>query len=70
MKIPKAKKLKSGNYNITLRLDGECISITRSTATECRQEAQVIKSEYLAGRRQRISADAKQMTLREVQDYT
>ena len=68
MKIPKAKKLKSGNYNITLRLDGECISITRSTATECRQEAQVIKSEYLAGRRQTISADAKKMTLREVQE--
>lgn len=68
MKIPKAKKLKSGNYNITLRLDGECISITRSTDAECRQEAQVIKAEYLAGKRQRISADAKKMTLREVQE--
>lgn len=68
MKIPEAKKLKSGNYNITLRLDGECISITRSTAAQCRQEAQLIKSEYLAGRRQKISADAKQMTLREVQE--
>ena len=68
MKIPKAKKLKSGNYNITLRLDGECISITRSTDAECRQEAQVIKAEYLAGKRQKISADAKKMTLREVQE--
>lgn len=67
MKIPKINKLPSGNYNITLRLNGECISITRSTATECRQEAQLVKSQYLAGRRQKISTDAKQMTLREVQ---
>lgn len=68
MKIPKINKLPSGNYNVVLRLDGECISITRSTSTECRQEAQLIKSEYLAGRRQKISADAKQMTLREIQE--
>ena len=64
MKIPKIKKLPSGNYNVTLRLDGEVISITRSTSAQCRQEAQTVKAEYLAGRRQKILADAKQMTLR------
>ena len=58
----------SGNYNVTLRLDGEVISITRSTSAQCRQEAQTVKAEYLAGKRQKISADAKQMTLREVQE--
>lgn len=67
MKVPKPKKLPSGNWNVLLRLNGECISITRTTATQCRQEAQTVKAEYLAGRRQKISADAKQMTLREVQ---
>ena len=68
MKIPKINKLPSGNYNVTLRLDGEVISITRSTSAQCRQEAQTVKAEYLAGKRQKISADAKQMTLREVQE--
>ena len=68
MKIPKINKLPSGNYNVTLRLDGEVISITRSTPAECRQEAQLIKSEYLAGKRQKISTAAKQMTLREAQE--
>lgn len=68
MKVPKPKKLPSGNWNILLRLGGENISITRTTATQCRSEARVIKSEYLAGKRQKISADAKQMTLREVQE--
>ena len=68
MKIPKINKLPSGNYNVTLRLDGEVISITRSTKDQCRTEAQLIKSEYLAGKRQKLSTDAKQMTLREVQE--
>ena len=68
MKIPKINKLPSGNYNVTLRLDGEVISITRSSKDQCRTEAQLIKSEYLAGRRQKLSTDAKQMTLREVQE--
>ena len=68
MKIPKINKLPSGNYNVILRLGDECISITRTTAAECRQEAQTVKAEYLAGKRQRISADAKKMTLREVQE--
>lgn len=68
MKIPKINKLPSGNYNVTLRLDGEVISITRSTKDQCRTEAQLVKSEYLAGKRQKLSTDAKQMTLREVQE--
>ena len=64
MKVPAAKKLPSGNYNIMLRLGGENISITRLTEAECRVEAQLIKSEYLAGRRKR----RVDMTLGEVID--
>ena len=53
MKIPEPKKLPSGNYNIYMRLGGEPCSITRATAAECKVEAQLIKSEYFAGRRKR-----------------
>lgn len=49
MKIPKVKKLPSGSYNITMRLGGECISITRPTAKECRDEADLIKSQHKKG---------------------
>ena len=53
MKIPEPKKLKSGNYNIMLRLGGENISITRPKPSQCITEAQLIKSEYLAGKRKK-----------------
>lgn len=68
MKVPEPKKLPSGNYNIMLRLGGENISITRSTASQCRSEARLIKSEYLAGKRKKITTEAKEMTLRGVQE--
>lgn len=51
MVIPKARKLTSGNYCIELRLGGERISITRRTERDCRREAQIVKAEYLAGKR-------------------
>lgn len=53
MKIPKARKLPSGNYNIRMRLDGEDISITRDTEAECKIDANLIKSEYKAGKRKK-----------------
>ena len=68
MKIPKINKLPSGSYNVILRLGGENISITRSTASQCRSEARLIKSEYLAGKRKKITTEAKEMTLRGVQE--
>ena len=53
MKIPKARKLPSGNYCIELRLGGERYSITRRTEKECRQAAQLIKAEHLAGKKEK-----------------
>ena len=53
MKIPKPRRLKSGNYNITLRLDGQNYSITRSTPTECKREAELLKAEYRNGKRKK-----------------
>ena len=52
MKIPEPRKLPSGNYFIRLRLGGEDIGITSPTVKEARQRAQLIKAEYLAGKRQ------------------
>lgn len=54
MKVPKAKKLPSGNWFIHLRLGGENIPITAKTEKACTQQAQVIKAEYLAGRREKL----------------
>lgn len=51
MKIPKAKKLPSGNYCIELRLGGERYSITRRTEKECKQAAQMVKADHLAGKK-------------------
>lgn len=64
MKVPKAKKMSSGNYFIRLRLGGEEICITEATEKECTRQAQFIKSEYMAGKRQRKD-DKEQVTLQQ-----
>ncbi len=65
MKVPQAKKLPSGNFNIRMRLGGEEVSITRLTEAECRREAQLIKAEHLAGKR-RLNMAVGDLTLKEV----
>lgn len=54
MKIPKAKRLPSGNYCIELRLGGERYSVTRRTEKECKQAAQMLKADHLAGKKVEI----------------
>ena len=56
MTVPKPRKLSSGNWFIQLRLEGESIPVTAPTAKECTQAAQLIKAEYLSGKR-KISHD-------------
>ena len=51
MKVPKAKKMSSGNYFIRLRLDGQDITVTRPTEKEAIHAAQLIKSEHLNGKK-------------------
>ena len=52
MKVPKARKLKSGSWFIQLRLGGESIPITARTEKECVRQAQFLKAEYKAGKRE------------------
>lgn len=70
MKVPKPRKLPSGSYFIQLRLGGESISVTASTDTECIRQAQLIKAEYLAGKRQDEAAvkSAGSITLQQALD--
>lgn len=65
MKIPKARKLPSGTWFIQLRLGGASIPVSANTEKACIRQAQLLKSEYLAGKRQ-ITPDAnEEITLRE-----
>lgn len=52
MKVPKARKLKSGTWFIQLRLNGESISVTGDTQKECTDKALAIKSGIKAGMRE------------------
>lgn len=58
MNIPKARKLPSGSWRIQMRLNGESVSITEPTEKQCTKTAQLIKAEYLAGKRVKQNADA------------
>lgn len=66
MVVPKAKKLPSGNWFIQLRLGGESISITEPTEKRCVQQAQMVKAEYLAGKR--AASVRSEMTLSQAID--
>lgn len=66
MKVPTPRKLKSGSYNIQLRLNGESISITAPTAKECTHQATLIKAEHISGVKRRSRKD--EMTLRDAME--
>lgn len=63
MKVPEPRKLPSGSWFIQLRLGGESIPVTAETKNECRDQARLIKAEYLAGKREIKKPDGK--TLRQ-----
>lgn len=67
MKVPEPRKLPSGNYNIRMRLGGQEVSVTRPSATECRTDAQLIKSEHRAGKRI-LRAAARNLTIEAILD--
>ena len=60
MKVPKARKLSSGNWFIQLRLNGESIPVTARTEKECVKKAQLIKAEHQAGKREEKKEPVKE----------
>lgn len=69
MKVPKARKLKSGTWFIQLRLNGQSISVTAPSEKECVRMAQLRKAEYQAGVKQEKLINAKKApTLSEAVD--
>lgn len=62
MKVPEPRKLNSGNWFIQLRLNGVSVPVTAPTAKECKRQAELIKAEHRAGKRQ-IEATAADITL-------
>jgi len=61
MKVPTPRKLPSGSWFIQLRLGGESVSVTERTEKECKRKAQMLKAEYLAGKR--LPPDPKEKKL-------
>lgn len=51
MKVPKPRRLSSGKWYIYMRLGGETISVTERTERACIHAAELIKAEYLNGKR-------------------
>lgn len=68
MKVPKARKLPSGMWFIQLRLNGESIPITARNERECIRQAQYVKAEYLAGKREIKEKTPETPTLTEAID--
>lgn len=71
MKVPNPRKLKSGTWFIQLRLGGESISVSAKTKKECEKQAQYIKAEYLAGKREKRWSEPEKpqsLTLNEAMD--
>lgn len=62
MKVPEPRKLPSGAWFIQLRLSGISIPVTASSPKECTYQAQLIKAEYKAGKRE-IQATGGSLTL-------
>ena len=71
MKVPNPRKLKSGTWFIQLRLGGESIPVSAKTKKDCIAQAQFIKAEYKAGKRERKKKEPevkKSLTLSEAID--
>lgn len=64
MKIPKPRKLSSGNWFIQLRLNGVSVPVTAATETECIRLAELTKAQHRAGNTE-IKKLPKDLTLRE-----
>ena len=62
MKVPKARKLPSGNWLIQLRLGGESVTVTKPSEKEAIRAAELLKAEYRNGKQ--LSTDKSTLSLR------
>lgn len=67
LKVPEPRKLPSGTWFIQMRLNGVSVPISAPTKKECIYQAQLIKSEYKAGKRQ-IQRSNTDLTLNQAID--
>lgn len=69
MKVPKAKKMSSGNWFIQLRLGGRSIPITAATEKACTRDAMAVKAAWLAEKRLPAPAPEPECTLSQAIDH-
>lgn len=58
--------MKSGSWFIQMRLNGVSVPVTASSEKECRYQAQLIKAEYKAGKREIQSTNKTDITLNDL----
>lgn len=68
MKVPKPRKLQSGNYFIQLRLNGVSVPVTATTERECIRQAELIKAQHRAGQRCERANKKEEPTLQQIVD--
>ena len=69
MKIPEPRQLSSGNWYLYMRLGGEGIPVTERSRADCIKTAQVIKAEYLAGKRKPAGRNTTRTVGELIDDY-
>ena len=68
MVVPKARRLKSGNWFIQLRLGGESIPVTETTEIKCTALATSIKAQYKVDSQNGAKRGKSNITLRQAID--
>ena len=68
MKVPKPRKLPSGNWFIQLRLNGVSVPVTAASEKDCIRQAELIKAEHRAGRRIERVNKKEEPTLQQIID--
>ena len=69
MKVPKARKMSSGNWFIQLRLGGRSIPVVAATERACTRDALAVKAAWLAEKRLPEAAPEPECTLTKAIDH-
>ena len=69
MKLPKPRRLSSGEWFIQLRLEGQSYSITEHTEADCIKKARRIKADYLDGQLEKRQAESSYTLKKAIETY-